>query len=541
MPCARAIALLWLALLAGLPACGGAEQPRPNVLLVSIDTLRADHLSAYGYRRPTSPALDELAQSGVLFERAISPTSWTLPAHLSMLTGLEISAHGIADDRQWTFVGPDGEPVPPRLHGIFLPEFLREAGYRTAGFHTWKYLDEQFGFGPGFEVYERLGHTFYSHPEVSKRFEALRAANDVEGLKRLHDEHPALFDATRKTTPEVLERAREWIGAVRAQTPAQPFFCFLHLFDVHDPYVPPPPFDTLFDPDYAGSLNGRNVTSPDSPVRGDMDPRDLEHLIALYDGEIAYVDSQLGQLFAWLEAQGLADDTLVIVTSDHGEEFFEHGHKTHRRQLYRESVHVPWILAWPGELPAGLRIGGTAGLVDLTPTVLGLVGVAGPPWTSGRDLSQVVRGEAQPLERPYLTELYLFDTGPTARRQLGIHLGDEHVLLVADGEQPFAIERFDYGTNPLGLGRGEMLAPQDAQYQGASGRLAAQIEAIRALRRAAPARAIEVGAGLTERDLAELRALGYVTSGAAAPAAPTRTGSADLLPAESGFWDGGER
>ncbi len=539
MPSPRGILILGLLLAALAPACRRSEPRRPNVLLISIDTLRADHLSAYGYRRETSPALDRLARGGVLFERAISPTSWTLPAHLSMLTGLEISAHGIADDRQWSFVGPSGEPAPPRLSGIFLSEFLSDAGYRTAGFHTWKYLEEQFGFGPGFEVYERLGHTFYSHPVVSKRFDALRAANDTEGLLRLRDEHPELFDATRKTTPEVLERARGWIEGVRRESPGRPFFCFLHLFDVHDPYVPPPPFDTRFDPDYAGPIDGRNVTSPDSPVRGDMDPRDLEHLVALYDGEIAYVDSQLGAFFEWLAAQGLAEDTLVIVTSDHGEEFFEHGHKTHRRQLHRESVHVPWILSWPGHLPAGRRVPRTVGLVDLTPTVLGLVGVAGPPWTSGRDLTPLVRGEGSPEERPYLTELYLFDVGPEVQRHFGLHHGDEHTLLVADGAGPFSLLRFDHGTNPLGLGPGERIAPDSPEQRRVDERFEAHVELLRALRRAAPSRDIGAGQGLSQRDLDELRAMGYVTSEAAAPA--VRSADAGLLPAEAEFWRGGGR
>lgn len=539
MPSPRAILLLGLLLVGPSAGCRRSEPRRPNVVLISIDTLRADHLSAYGYRRETSPALDRLARGGVLFERAISPTSWTLPAHLSMLTGLEISAHGIADDRQWSFVGADGAPVPPRLHGIFLSEFLRDAGYRTAGFHTWKYLEEQFGFGPGFEVYERLGHTFYSHPVVSKRFDALRAANDTEGLLRLRDEHPELFDPRRKSTPEVLERARSWIAGVRRESPERPFFCFLHLFDVHDPYVPPPPFDTRFDPDYAGSIDGRNVTSPDSPVRGDMDPRDLEHLIALYDGEIAYVDSQLGSFLGWLAAQGLAEDTLVIVTSDHGEEFFEHGHKTHRRQLHRESVHVPWILSWPGRLPAGLRVPGTVGLVDLTPTVLGLVGVAGPPWTSGRDLARVARGEAQPKDRPYLTELYLFDVGPEVQRQFGLHQGDDHALLVADGAGPFSALRFDHAANPLGLGPGERVAPESPEHRHLGQRFAEHVELLRTLRRAAPGRDAGTGRGLSERDLRELRAMGYVTSDAATPAAPSTRG--DLLPAEAEFWRGGGR
>ena len=533
-------ALLPIALAGLLAACGNDDEARrPNILLISIDTLRADHLSSYGYGRETSPALDRLAENGVLFERAIAPTSWTLPSHLSMLTGLEISAHGIADDRQWTWVDANGEPLTPNLAGRFLPEMLQDAGYRTAGFHTWKYLDEQFGFGPGFEVYERLGHTFYSHPVVSKRFDELRAANDVEALKRLRDEHPELFDVARKSTPEVLERGREWISEARASTPDQPFFCFLHLFDVHDPYTPPPPFDTKFDPDYDGPIDGRNVTSGDSPVRGDMDPRDLAHLIALYDGEIAYVDAQLAGLFAWLETEGIAEDTIVVVTSDHGEEFFEHGHKTHRRQLYRESVHVPWILSWPGRLPAGLRVAETAGLVDLAPTVLGLVGVTPPRATSGRDLSRVVLGHERHTDRTYLTELYLFDAGPFVQRQLGLHRGEQHDLLVADGNTPPRHERFDYATNPLGKGPGLNIAHEAPEHPRTMDALGAQLDQIRSLRAASPMRPAGAGGGLTAKDIAELEAVGYAHGEEIM--APIAAPRGNLLPAEAGFWNEDER
>jgi arylsulfatase A-like enzyme len=533
-PRLRLLLGLSLALLA--PSCGPGKDPRPNVLLISIDTLRADHLSAYGYSRETSPGLDRLAAGGALFERAVAPTSWTLPSHISMLTGLEISAHGIADDRQWSALDGYGQPVSPRLSGIFISELLRDAGYRTAGFHTWKYLERQFGFGPGFEVYERLGHTFYSHPQVSRRFEALRVAGDVEGMRRLRDQHPELFDATRKTTPEVLERARRWITQTRRETPKRPFFCFLHLFDVHDPYVPPPPYDTLFDPDYEGPINGGNVTSAGSPVRIDMDPRDLEHLIALYDGEIAYVDAQLAGLFDWLAQEGLAENTIVVVTSDHGEEFFEHGHKTHRRQLYRESVHVPWILSWPGRVPSGLRIAQTAGLIDMTPTLLGLVGVGLPPWTSGRDLSAVVLGLEQHVERPYLTELYLFDTGPTVQRQLGLHRGAFHDLLIADGHGPFTHEQFDYEVNPLGLGPGTWHEPGSPDWQRATEDLAAQLELIRAIRAQAPSRTVGPPGGLSARDLAELSAVGYV-HGVDERKLPAAASEGALLPAEAGFWE----
>jgi arylsulfatase A-like enzyme len=483
------------------------------VLLVSIDTLRADHLSCYGYERPTSPNLDALAARGARFERTFASTSWTLPSHLTMLTGLPVSGHGICDDRLWSRVDAEGEPVPVMMHGTFLPEVLREAGYRTGGFYTWKYLEPRFGFGPGFEVYERWGHTFYSHPEVAPEFERLRAAGDTESLKALAAEHPALFDATRQSSPETIDRALAWIDEAHAQTPEAPLFTFVHLFDVHDPYTPPAPYDTKFDADYSGPIDGRNVTSPDSPVRADMDPRDLAHLVALYDGGIAWVDSEVGRLLAGLEERALLDDTLVMVVSDHGEEFFEHGGKTHRASLYRESVHVPWIVAWPGRVPEGSTLGGSSGLVDLAPTVCGLIGLSGPAGSTGRDLSRVLRGEAPLTDETILSELYLFEGDAPPKRRLSLLAGEEHVLLGAQGEEPWQGVRFDLARDEAELAPAAAFRLDEPQADDVRAALEAQRAVLGAARSEAAPRAAGSDAPLTSAELAELAAMGYAGGG----------------------------
>ncbi|MCB9916452.1 MAG: sulfatase [Planctomycetes bacterium] len=492
------------------------------MLLVSIDTLRADHLGCYGYERDTSPNLDALAARGARFERTFASTSWTLPSHLSMLTGLPVSGHGICDDRLWSRTDADGEPVPVTMHGTFLPEVLRAAGYRTGGFYTWKYLEPRFGFGPGFEVYERWGHTFYSHPEVAPEFERLRAAGDTDGLKALAAKHPALFDATRQSSPETIDRALAWIDEARAETPDAPLFTFVHLFDVHDPYTPPAPYDAKFDPDYDGPIDGKNVTSPDSPVRADMDPRDLAHLVALYDGGIAWVDSEVGRLLAGLETRGLLADTLVMVVSDHGEEFFEHGGKTHRAALYRESVHVPWIVAWPGHVPAGVTIGGSTGLVDLAPTVCGLVGLSGPDGATGRDLAPVLRGRAPLAEETVLSELYLFEGDGPPQRRAALLTGDEHVLLGAQGAAPWQGVRFDLARDAAereALAAFRLDEPQAADVRA---RLDAQRAALAAARAATPPRLAGDSAPLSAAELAELAAMGYAGGGEAATSSAPR-------------------
>ena len=160
---------------------------------------------------------------------------------MASLAGRAGAAPGVDDDRLYSRDAAQGEPIEVPLLGVFESEVLQSAGYATAGFFTWKYLENPFGFGPGFDVWERLGHTFYSHPEVGPRWERLQTAGDVEGMKALAAEHADLFDAARPSAPETVERALAWLGEREDAQDEQPFFLFVHLFDVHDPYHPPEP------------------------------------------------------------------------------------------------------------------------------------------------------------------------------------------------------------------------------------------------------------------------------------------------------------
>jgi arylsulfatase A-like enzyme len=490
-------------------ACSRASEAPPNVLLISLDTLRADHLSAYGYERETSPHIDALAAAGVLFEEAVSTTSWTLPAHLSLFTGLSVSGHGICDERLWQ---PDvsGSAELP-LRGTQLAELLRGAGYATAGFYTWKYLEPRFGLGAGFDVYERLGLSVFSHPEWSKRFEELRKAGKSDEIRAWMAESPELFDEQRPTAREAVDRALAWLD----QRPAErPFFLFVHLFDIHDDYVPPAPFDARFtDPGYQGPINGRNVTSPDSPVHAGMEARDLAQLIALYDGEIAWVDSQVGRILERLEELGLREDTLVVLTSDHGEEFFEHGGKTHRAQLYKESVHVPLILSWPGSLPAGRRVDGPAGIVDVLPTVTALCGVRTPENLSGRDLAAVARGEVANAPQDYVTELVVFPPGAASPlREVGLWGPERHMLFHFGDQGERRAEWFDRAADPAERGAGRPVAAESAEALEFAQRLERARTRLWSERRAAPQRA-EAVLPLGEEELSELEKMGYAGAG----------------------------
>ena len=511
------LALLVALLVALVPAsCGDGGRERPNVLWISIDTLRADHLGCYGYPRPTSPNLDRLAREGVLFERAVAPTSWTLPSHVSMLTGLDISAHGACDERLWARKDVHGRHVKPPLRGRSIAESLRDAGYATAGFYTFSYLSPTFGFGAGFDTWERLGHNLFSQDETRVEFQALRAANDVPAIQAFLDEHADLLDARRRSTPEIVERANRWVTEHAEQRGDDPFFLFLHLFDVHDPYTPTEAFDRFGDPDYAGTVDGR-ITGEHYPLRAGVPPRaDREELVALYDGGIAFVDDQLERVFARLRELELEDDTLVVLTSDHGEEFFEHADAGHRRQLYIESLHVPLILRWPGRLPAGRRVSGTVGLADIAPTILAATGARRAHAMTGTDLLPFARGEQTNSGRMYVGMLHLFERGSDGieraiERQVSLFRGDEHILVTYCPNQAFRAERYDLSRDPRELGPPTVFHEHDR----AGIELAKQFDSIRLGRAALRARLPRSEANLeamTARQRSALASSGYVSS-----------------------------
>jgi arylsulfatase A-like enzyme len=369
----RSVAAVPRALAAGVcalaAACGGEPAPPPapsgpSIVLVSIDSLRADRLGSYGAERDTSPALDALAAEGARFAQAVAPTSWTLPSHVTLLTGLPIGAHR---------VDAPGRRIDPARR--LLAEHLAGLGYRTGGFVSAPFLQRSYGFHRGFERYVN--------------FQNLRATA-FPPTREVHDQ--SHLDETAR---EVIDAALAWLG--EREPDADPWFLFVHLWDVHYDFDPPAPYDTLFDPDYDGDLDpSRFEHNP--AIRRDMPTRDLEYLRALYDGEIRWLDSQLGRLFDAVRAREPGERIIVSVVADHGEEFFEHGRKGHYRDLYEESVRVPWIVRDPGHVPAGAVIDGVAGLDDVAPSLLGLAELPPLPEATGADLSGHLR-DGTPVEQ----------------------------------------------------------------------------------------------------------------------------------------------
>lgn len=342
---------------------------RPNVILISIDTLRPDHLSCYGYNRQTSPTIDRLAAEGVRFAHAFSSTTWTLPAHLALLTGLPDLVHGTIS-----------EAKKLDENRITLAEVLKKNGYRTWGIFTAPFLLPRWGFSQGFDLYH----------------DATLFDKSLDG--------PEMLSASERgrTTPGALDKVEELLS----EDSNSPFFLFLHLFDVHPDFDPPPPYDRMFDPDYSGTLDGRNILN-NPAVRNDMDQRDLDHLIALYDGEIRFVDEAgIRRLLQVLESKGLAEQTLLVITSDHGEEFFEHGVFGHRQNLFDTTLRIPLVLWGPGLIPSGLVIDEPARIIDIMPTILDLLGLEQSPESLGESLVPLFLGPGQnPTVRPVFCEV----------------------------------------------------------------------------------------------------------------------------------------
>lgn len=320
----------------------------PSVLLIGIDTWRADHVGAYGYIRDTTPSIDRMAEQGARFRNAFSTTSWTLPSFHSILTGLYQGSHGVID----------GQHRLAHRYNTFA-EVLRERGYTTAGFISGTYLKRVFGFDQGFDVYE----------------ESVTSASLMETYSDV-------------TSPDLTEIVLPWIERNKARR----FFLFIHYWDPHFDYIPPPPYDEMFDPLYQGDIDGTDFLTSDR-VNPEMDRRDLEHIIALYDGEIRWTDWHIDRLFTKLEDLGLMSDMIVILVGDHGEEFFEHGLKGHRSTLYNEVIHVPLILRGPG-VPPSTVFDSPVSTTDILPTVLAVLGLASPTPVDGESLIPIVSGKA---------------------------------------------------------------------------------------------------------------------------------------------------
>jgi arylsulfatase A-like enzyme len=423
----------------------------PSVVLISLDTLRARSMSTYGLARPTTPRFGILANRGTLFKNAFTTHSNTYGAHLSMLTGRYL----------WSTRIDNRNPLP-KGSAVFLAERFREAGYSTAGFTENALLLGRAGFWNGFD-------TYFENKQVNS---GAGAATDT------------------------FRRANEWVEDHHDR----PFFLFVHTYQVHAPYEPPPAYRGLFGGD------------PNEPVRFPKRPtpkeffefarQHHEQVQRSYEQEVRYIDDLLGDFIDGLEHRLEHRPTLFVITSDHGEEFLEHGGMLHM-QLYDEVLHIPLLMLWNGVLPAGRRIQDVVSLVDLEPTILSLVGIESEGAGDGIDLRPLLEGSVRELTRPHILAL----------APVNIHLGKAVVYAARNARFKCILEDsaassacYDLVQDP------KEITPLDDTSSADLADLIDQVEAYRSRVQAfeeGHAGSEESGADLDEETKIKLRALGY--------------------------------
>ena len=361
-----------------------ASRPRPapgapSVLLLILDTVRAAELSLYGYGRPTTPELERWAERGTVFERAFSAASWTLPSHASIFTGQPEFA---LDATNWDRLGPDWPMLAEVLHG---------RGYGTAAFvANADYVGWDSGLTRGFEHYDDYPVSLRTAVSATSLGRVIYPALHRILPKRLQRwdylPHPVQYRSAARIADAFLSRLDD--------RPGTPFFAFLNFMDAHGPYTPPDSFLHRYQSPMPRPVSPY-VFIENPPVR--LTPTDLRPKQDKYDGSIAYLDAELGRLFRELERRGMLENTLVVLTADHGDEFAEHGFMGHGNTLYRLSVHVPLVLWFPGRIPAGRRVASPVSLQNLAATVLDLA-APGPGRLPGRSLARFWRSpdEAEP-------------------------------------------------------------------------------------------------------------------------------------------------
>jgi arylsulfatase A-like enzyme len=479
----RAAPLPAIVLGALLAACGAGPDraapagapagPLPNVLLLTVDTLRPDHLGCLGYRRDTSPHIDRLAASGVVFRQAITAAGRTVQSFPSILTGLYPMEHGLRYEGQMHDV----------LEGrLTLTRALRDGGYDafavTQGLNVGLHRD--------FEVYDP---DIYLDPEGRQVY--LPTRNDRE--------------ASRK--------AVQWLRGRSGS--GRPFFLWMRYIAPHWPYEAPDPYAEMFDPEYSG---GHAFNQPERPgvERGAiifglerLPQREIEHAIAHYDGEVRYADRAIGDLLEAVDAMGQAGDSIVVLTADHGESFGEHDYFfEHGAYLYDPTVRVPLIISAPGRLPAGRVVESQARTIDIVPTVLELAGLPIPEGLQGISLVGRARGtDDRPAPPAYSESGRNFHRENPRQPIAGIAgkwrmlRSERYKVIMIPGDPEPVWEAFDLRADP---GERENLAgrlPEEAA------RLQAELRAIVA---ADPGRDDRAEPPLPDELKDHLRSLGYV-------------------------------
>ncbi len=469
-------------------AAAGVPGPPPQgVIVVWADTLRRDHLGAYGYERPTSPFIDRLAREGAIFRDAVSQASWTKVSTPSLLTSLYPTTHTVREF---------GDRLP--ASATTLAEVYREAGYATAGFSSVLFIG--------------------------------KFTNLHQGFEELHEAASLPDQDTSKTARDYVDRLGAWLESHRDV----PFFVLLHVTDPHDPYKPPPPYDTLF-----AKADGieehtrqfkevkKQITDPllkqfNMPNRKELEKAgfDPDAYVAFekawYDGSIRGMDAEMARLHERLRSLGLDRRTLLVFTSDHGEEFLEHGRMFHGQSVHGHQNNVPLIFWQPGLVPAGREVTETVGTIDIMPTLLAASGLAVPGEAQGRSLWSLIAPagggvRAAPGSPPSISEKATTAVGsgsPAPHDTASVAIVDGAFKLIRNYERPAGTpeyQLFEHGKDPLDL------HDVAAEHPDVVTRLARDLDAWRKTAEAARLKPdSDAEKGMSKEELERLRALGYI-------------------------------
>jgi arylsulfatase A-like enzyme len=426
----------------------------PNILIYLVDCLRADHLGAYGYARNVSPNIDRFAGDSVTFTRAISASSWTRPSVASLLTGMSPQAHATRGDREAL-----SDSVP------LLQEILQKSGYATVAVITNGVVSTKFGFGRGFD--------------------------DFRFLPEQHKKNPEIHQLSDRANAEIFE----WL---EGRDTSKPFFMYVHSTDPHAPYLPRSPFREAFAADADPKIGLHSEVEALTQGKRDAGPEVRQDLIDLYDGEIAFNDDQFGRLLRYLENEGLYDNTLIVLTADHGEEFGDHGRWQHGFTLYQEQLHVPLVVKQPDGYRAGRRRTELVSLIDVAPTLLEAAGVDVLPGMMGRSLRPWSSSEnLVPQERPVFADLA---REPQWRALNAVILGKKKLILNHSYDVPRPRrELYNLALDPVEKRNIRLAEPVVVEYLETHLRRAASVEPFEG-------RIAE----LSPEDEEKLRALGYL-------------------------------
>jgi arylsulfatase A-like enzyme len=389
-----------------LPLSASSTQAKVphNVILISLDTLRADHLGLYGYHRNTSPHMDTFAQEGIVFENAVVQSPWTPSSHASIMTSLYPTYHGVYSD----------SPMLDTRH-MTLAELLQEAGYQTAAFTDGGWMKGEFGLHQGFDIYDDQGG----------------------GIA------------------QIIPRAKEWLN----KNGSKPFFIFIHCYDIHSPYNPPLPYNSIF---HEFPYTGHLVPSSNNLVLANQNKlatseADLKHFISLYDGGIRYTDEKIGEFLSYLRKSGLKDHSLITITSDHGEEFKEHDRFLHGQLYFRPHLHVPLIMQIPNYPKKTIRIKELVRSIDLLPTILEISGLPSNQQAQGRSLLPLIKRHRSFFDLFLWQSMHLFGEDSTTSLA-EIQYPNVHYwsLITDDGYQVISdlnlesMQLFNLNVDPLG-------------------------------------------------------------------------------------------